>query len=157
MDKIIVTVMLIIGGIVAAFAVFNGIYPAIQRSGSAITSASDSLNDRIKSDIRIIQVNDNGTTVDAWVKNVGTSDIITVENSDIFFGPQGNFTRIPFGNESSPLPYWSYQIEGTDTKWRPTDTNRIVIHLDTLPIPDTYVLKMIIPNGIFDETVFGVE
>jgi len=87
-DKIIVTVMLIIGGIVAAFAVFNGIYPAIERSGSAITSASDSLNERIKSDIRIIQVNDNGTTVDAWVKNVGTSDIVTVENSDIFLVPR---------------------------------------------------------------------
>ena len=157
MDKIIVTVMLIIGGVVAAFAVFNGIYPAIERSGSAITSASDSLNDRIKSDIRIIQVNDNGTTVDAWVKNVGSSDILTVENSDIFFGPQGDFTRIPYGNISSPLPYWSYQIEGTDSQWRPTDTNKIVIHLAALPPPDTYILKVIIPNGIFDETVFGVE
>jgi len=103
-DKVIVTVMLIIGGIVASFAVFNGIYPAVERSGEAITSASDAMNDRIRSDIEIIQVNDNSTTIDAWVKNVGTSDIDGIENSDIFFGPSGSYSRIPFGNESSPLP-----------------------------------------------------
>ena len=157
MDKIIVTVMLIIGGIVAAFAVFNGIYPAVQRSGAAISSAADSMNDRIKSDIRIIQVNENGTTVDAWVKNIGSSEIVTVENSDIFFGPEGNFQRIPYGTSSSTLPYWSFQLEVTDSQWGPTDTNKIVIHLASSPSPATYILKVIIPNGIFDETVFGVD
>jgi hypothetical protein len=149
--------MLIIGGIVASFAVFNGIYPAIQRSGTAITSASDTLNNRIQSDIRIIQVNDDGSTVEAWVKNIGSSDIVTVENSDIFYGPQGDFSRIPYGTDTSPLPYWSFQLEGADSQWRPTDTNKIIIHLASSPVPDTYVLKVIIPNGIFDETVFGVE
>ena len=157
MDKIIVTVMLIISGIVASFAIFNGIYPAVQRSGAAITSASDAMNDQIKSDIRIIQVNDDTTTVDAWVKNVGVSEIDGVENSDMFFGPEGDFSRIPYGDINSPLPYWNYQLEGTDSQWRPTDTNKIVIHLASSPSPDTYVLKIIIPNGIFDETVFGVD
>ena len=157
MDKIIVTVMLIIGGVVASFAVFNGIYPAVQRSGAAITSASDAMNDRIQSDIRIIQVNDDATTVVAWVKNVGVSEIDGVQNSDIFFGPEDDFSRIPYGNSESPLPYWNYQLEGTDTQWRPTDTNEIVIHLASSPSPDTYILKVIIPNGVFDETVFGVD
>ena len=157
MDKIIVTVMLIIGGIVAALAVFNGVYPAVERSGAAISSASDAMNDRIKSDIRIIEVNDNATTVDAWVKNIGSAEIISVENCDVFFGPEGNFARIPYGNDSSPLPYWNYQIEGTDNQWRPMDTNKMIIHLASSPPPDTYVLKIVIPNGIFDETVLGVE
>jgi hypothetical protein len=156
-DKIIVTVMLIIGGIVASFAVFNGIYPAVERSGEAITSASDAMNDRIRSDIQIIQVNDNTTAIDAWVKNVGTSDVTGVENSDIFFGLSGSYERIPYGSESSPLPYWSYDLEGTESVWRPSGTNKITINLDSSPPPGTYVLKVIIPNGIFDETVFGVE
>ena len=157
MDKIIVTVMLIIGGVVASFAVFNGIYPAVQRSGAAISSASDTMNDRIKSDIAIIQVNNSQTTVDAWVKNIGSSEIDGVENSDVFFGPEGDFSRIPYGDINSPLPYWSYQLEGTGSQWGPTNTNKIIIHLASSPIPATYVLKVIIPNGIFDETVFGVE
>jgi hypothetical protein len=157
MDKIIVTVMLIIGGILASFALFNGIYPAVQRSGSAISSASDAMNNRIETNIKIIQVNDNQTTVDAWLKNTGSAEIDSVENSDIFFGPEGNFSRIPYGDSNSPLPYWNYQLESTDSQWMPTDTNEIVIHLASLPSPDTYYLKVVIPDGIFDEMLFGVD
>jgi hypothetical protein len=157
MDKIIVTVMLIIGGILASFALFNGIYPAVQRSGSAISSASDAMNNRIETNIKIIQVNDHQTTVDAWLKNTGSAEIDSVENSDIFFGPEGNFSRIPYGDGNSPLPYWNYQLESTDSNWMPTDTNEIEIHLASLPSPDTYYLKVVIPDGIFDEMLFGVD
>lgn len=157
MDKIIVTVMLIIGGILASFALFNGIYPAVQRSGAAISSASDAMNSRIESDIKIIQVNDDQDTVEAWLKNTGSSEIDSVEDSDVFFGPEGDFTRIPYGSSGSPLPYWNYQLQSTDSLWQPADTNEIIIHLASLPSPDTYYLKFVIPDGIFDETLFGVE
>jgi flagellar protein FlaG len=149
--------MLIIGGVVAAFAIFNGIYPAVQRSSEAISSAADTMNERIKSQIEIIQVGESGTTVDAWVKNVGSSEIATIENTDVFFGPVGNFARIANGDESTPLPYWTYQLEGSNTQWGQTVTNRITIHLASSPLPGTYLLKIIIPNGVYDETTFGVE
>ena len=157
MDKIIVTVMLIIGGIVAAFATFNSVYPAIERSGSAIGNASDTLNDRIKSDIAIIQVNDDANTVYAWVKNIGTSEILAPANSDVFYGTEGNFSRIPFGDSSTALPYWTYQVQATDSRWTPSCTNEIMIHLASEPLPGTYLFKFIIPNGIFDEVNFGVN
>ena len=156
-DKIIVTVILIISGIVASFAVFNGVYPAVQRSSDAISNASDTISDRIKSDIEIIQVNENASTVNAWIKNIGSSQIFAIENSDIFFGPQNNFARIPYGSSESTLPYWNYQLEGTTNTWSTTVTNRIVIHLASSLSPDTYMLKIIIPNGISDETFFGVQ
>ncbi len=157
MDKVIVTVMLIICGIVASFAVFNGVYPAVERSGAAISSASDTLNARIKSDIKIIEVNENGSTVNAWVKNIGAQEIVNIENSDIFFGPDDNFSRIVHGDISTPTPYWSYQLEGSATEWTTAKTNRIVIHLASSLTPDIYMLKVIIPTGIFDETTFGTE
>ncbi|MBN1368567.1 MAG: hypothetical protein JW967_11640 [Dehalococcoidales bacterium] len=157
MDKVIVTVMLIISGIVASFAVFNGVYPAIERSGAAITSASDTLNNRIKSDIQIIEVNESGTLVNAWVKNIGSLEIVNIENSDVFFGPEDNFSRIVYGDISTPMPYWTYQMEGSASEWTPTETNKIIIHLASILSPDVYVFKIIIPNGIFDETFFGAE
>lgn len=157
MDKIIVTVMLIIGGILASFALFNGIYPAVQRSGAAISSASDAMNNRIESNIKIIQVNDDQSTIEAWLKNTGSAEIDSVEDSDIFFGPEGDFAWIPYGNSGSPLPYWNYQLQSTDSQWLPADTNEIIIHLPSSPSPDTYYLKVVIPDGIFDETLFGVE
>jgi archaellum component FlaF (FlaF/FlaG flagellin family) len=156
-DKVIVTVMLIIGGVVASFAIFNGVYPAVERSSEAISSAADTVNDRIKSQVEIIQVADSGTAVDAWIKNVGSSEINTIENSDVFFGPETSFSRIPWGNESSPLPYWSYQLEGGNSRWKQTVTTKITIHLVSSPAAGTYMLKVIVPNGIFDEVTFSVE
>ena len=91
------------------------------------------------------------------MKNTGSSEIDSVEDSDVFLGPEGDFTRIPYGSSGSPLPYWNYQLQSTDSQWEPADTNEIIIHLASSPSPDTYYLKVVIPDGIFDETLFGVE
>jgi hypothetical protein len=157
-DKIIVTVMLIIGGVIAAFGVFNGVYPAVERSSQAVSDAADVVNDRMTSQIRIIQVGSSNATVEAWVKNIGTSRIAGVDASDVFFGQDGEIARIPFGdNGTAPLPHWTYQIEGRDRLWSQATTNRITIQLAGPPVAGMYDLKIVIPNGIFDETSFSVE
>ncbi len=157
MDKIIVTVLLIIGGLTAAFAVFNSVYPAVQRSGQSMSDAADDISDRITSRIEVIQVGANDSSVDAWVKNVGTSRIIGIENSDIFFGTDGNISIIPFGDEYSSPPYWSYQLEGDNSQWGQAVTNGIVIHLMESLQPDVYLFKMVLPNGNSDETSFSLK
>jgi Flp pilus assembly protein CpaB len=157
MDKVIVTVILIVGGVVAAFAVFNGVYPAVERSGESISNAADTVNDRITSRIEIIQAGENGYEVDAWVKNVGSSRIDGIESSDIFLGPDGDIARVPFSDGGPVFPYWTYQLEGGNTQWGQATTNKITIHLDNQLTSGTYLLKMVIPNGIFDETVFSTE
>ncbi len=155
MDKVIVTVLLIIGGVVAALAVFNGFYPAIIESSGAVKSATSKVSDRIESRVEIIQLADNSTEVDAWVKNVGTVDIDSVERSDIFYGLEGNFSRITYGGGTPP--YWDYQFEGSYTRWQPTVTLKVVIHLASTPSAGTYIFKMVVPNGIFDTTTFSVD
>jgi hypothetical protein len=157
MDKVIVTVMLIIAGLTAAFAVFNSVYPAVERSGQSISSAADAISDRITSRIEIIQVSDANTFVDAWAKNVGSSRIIGIEHSDIFLGADGETSTIPFGDGASPLPYWSYQFEGNNTQWGQAVTNRITIHLAESLQPGVYSFKMVLPNGISAETSFSLE
>jgi len=157
MDKVIVTVMLIIAGMTAAFAVFNSVYPAAQRGGQAMTDAADDVSDRITSRIEIIQVGSVNTTVDAWVKNVGSSRILGTANGDIFFGEYGNFSRISYGDGGSSLPYWSYELEGNYSSWEQTATNAITIHLASSLEPGVYLFKMVLPNGIYDETSFSLE
>ncbi|MFA5054626.1 MAG: hypothetical protein WC562_00415 [Dehalococcoidia bacterium] len=157
MDKIIVTVMLIIAGLTAAFAVFNSVYPAVQRSGDSMTNAADDIGERITSRIEIIHVGSVNDSVDAWVKNIGTSRILGISNSDIFFGEYGNVSRISYGDDGSPLPYWSYDLEGDYTTWEKTATNSITIHLAGALDPGVYAFKMVLPNGIFDETSFSLE
>lgn len=157
MDKIIVTVMLIIAGLTAAFAVFNSVYPAVERSSQSMSDAADDLSDRITGRIEIIQAGATTTSVDAWVKNVGSSRIIGIDDSDIFFGTAGNISLISFGDEDSPLPYWSYQLEGNNSQWGQAVTNRITIHPAESLEQGVYSFKMVIPNGVFDETSFSLE
>jgi len=148
--------MLLIGGVVAAFAVVNGVYPAVQRSSDAVSTAADTVNDRMTSQIQIIEVGEAGSEVEAWVKNVGSTTIEGIENSDIFIGSTGNMTRIGFGNILSPLPYWSYQLQGTSNLWGQAVTNEITIALPSPPAAGAYFLKMVLPNGVSDEASFSV-
>ncbi len=150
--------MLMIGGLVASFAVFNSVYPAAERSGQAVSDAAGAENNRITSSIEIIQVGISGNVVvDAWAKNVGTASIASIENSDVFFGGVGGISRISYGDVGSPLPYWNYQLEGSQITWRQTVTNKITIHLATSMTAGTYLLKVVIPNGVYDETSFSLE
>lgn len=155
MDKVIVTVLLIIGGVVAAFAILNGIYPALQRSSSAINSATDQVNDQIKSQIEIINVSSNESSVQVWVKNVGTSIISNIQNSDVFLTYAGSVSRLTYSDTSVDLPSWNYQLTGSSSIWSPTVTNQITIHLDSPLSPGQYQVKVIIPNGVSGEATFG--
>ncbi len=156
MDKVIVTVLLIIGGVVGAFAIFNGIYPALARSSDAINSATSQVDDQIKSQIEIIGISASGSTIQLWVKNVGRSQIGSIENSDILIS-QGNniISRIDYGTGAAPLPRWNYQLTGTSTVWSPTVTNQITINLTAPLATGSYQVKVVIPNGISDEATFG--
>jgi archaeal flagellar protein FlaG len=154
-DKVIVTVLLIIGGVVASFAILNGVMPALERSSSAISSATNQVGDQIRSQIEIINVSSSGSTVQLWVKNVGTSDIGSVEYSDVFISHDGNINRIAHGSSGTVLPYWTYQLGGNSTVWGRTVTNEISINLAAPLAPGLYQVKVVIPNGISDETTFG--
>lgn len=138
-----------------SLAIFNGLHTAITQGSGAVTSATAKVSDRIKSRVDIIHVSDNSTTVDLWVKNVGTSNIGDIGKSDIFFGPEDNFDRVIYGG-STP-PYWDYEIEGGYTTWKPTVTLHVTIHLASALSTNTYFAKIIIPNGISDDTTFGVD
>ncbi len=155
MDKAIVTVMLIICGIVASLAVFNGIYPAITQSSGAIADASSKISDQIESRISVIQASSNGVLVEAWVKNVGTVSILDVASSDIFMSPQDSYEHIPYGGTTPP--YWEYQIEGGGDLWGQTDTIKVSVYLTAPLSSGVYIFKMVIPNGISDETTFSVS
>ena len=157
MDKAIVTTFLLIAGIVTAILVFNTVYPAVIRSGDAITMMERRIEDRLKSQVEIIHATGKSTDTDVsvWVKNIGSSRISVVERCDLFFGPEGNFTRIPYG--SGGPPYWDYTLEN-DTRWNPTATLKITIHHSPgYPSAGRNFVKVIALNGVSDEYFFNVE
>lgn len=148
-----VTLLLIIAGIVCSLVVLNAVYPAITGSSGAIVEAAGKIDDRIRSNIEVIEISHNSNDVYIWIKNVGTSYIGGINSSDIFFGPQGNFDRISYGG--STAPYWEYSLEN-DTKWGPSATLKITIHCTSTPSGE-YYFKIVIPNGISNQTYYSAS
>lgn len=151
MDKIIVTALLLVAGVVSAVFVFNALFPVITQSSDAMVSMERRADDQLQTQIQIIHATQTGSTVVVWVKNVGSVRIIGVNSSDLFFGPQGNFARLMYGVGT---PSWQYVIEN-DTDWNPTATIRITITGYSPLTSGRYFLKLVLPNGVSDETYFS--
>lgn len=156
MDKAVVTIFLLIAGIVCSLVVFNAVYPAISRSSAAISTMAASVDDRIKSNIEIIQTTNDGSSAYIWVKNVGDSRIGPIENCDVFSDlDDGNLSHITYGGETAP--YWGYAIEGNPgaTMCGVHETIKITITCSGIP-SGTYFVKIVLPNGISDEHQFSL-
>ena len=151
MDKIIVTGLLLIAGVISAVFVFNSLFPVIAQSSDAMVSMERRADDRLKTQVQIIHASQTGADIVLWVKNVGSVRIIGVETSDLFFGPQGNFSHVPYG---AGAPSWQYQVEN-GSEWNPTSTIRITISGSSPLGPGRYFIKLVLPNGISDETYFS--
>lgn len=143
--------MLVVAGVVSAVFVFNAIFPAITQSSDAMMSMERRADERLKTQIQVVHAAQTGSNVVVWVKNVGSVHIAGVDSSDLFFGPQGNYTRIPYGVGT---PNWQYVVEN-DTEWNPTATIRITIFGYTPLTSGRYFVKLVLPNGISDEFYFS--
>jgi archaellum component FlaF (FlaF/FlaG flagellin family) len=150
-DKALVTILLMVAGIICSLVVFNTVYPAINRSASALSSISSKVDDRVKSQVEIIETASENNKIYIWVKNVGAAKIGAIEQSDIFLGQSGATERIPYG---TGIPRWEYTLEN-NTEWIPTATVKITITLSSDP-SGTYYIKVVIPNGISDEHQFSI-
>ena len=172
--------LLTIAGVVSVLAILNAMFPAIGRGSSAVITVAAKVDDRIKSQIRIVHVtgeldenqdwqdtDSNGDfDVFLWVKNVGASRIVAIKEADVFFGKEGDFSRMPYVDDAGGAkPHWTYQLEN-DSEWKSTATLKIAIHYTATcgpapcsPAPlasDTYFVKVIAPNGVSDEHFFSM-
>ena len=151
MDKTIVTALLVMAGVISAVFVFNSIYPAIVQSSDAMTSMERRMDERLKSHIQIIHATKSITTTTlVWVKNVGSLRVAPVEACDIFFGPEGNFVRIPYGTADGQ---WQYTLENA-AEWTPSATVKITINT-ALVSGTRYFIKIVLVNGVSDEYYFS--
>jgi hypothetical protein len=170
MDKAITTVFLIVISMVLAMMLFNAAYPAISDSSSALLSMAERADDRYSSQVKIIhaagELDSDGWWQDTngngyfetfvWVKNVGATRVIALDQIDVFFGPEGNFSRIPHQSDAGgSYPYWDWQLENA-SEWTPTATLKIAIHHSFPLTAGRYFLKVTIPNGVSDDYYLGM-
>ena len=176
-DKAITTMLLTIAGIIAPVAVMNAVYPAVTRSSSAVASASGTVDERIRTNITVVQsvgeLDSASSWVDTnsnslfdfyvWSKNVGNIRIPAIAEVDIFFGQPGGIERIPHEDDAGGgYPQWSYTLEGGATEWGIAKTVKFDIKFDdgcpgacTKPT-GTYFIRVITPNGVAAESYFSM-
>jgi archaellum component FlaG (FlaF/FlaG flagellin family) len=170
MDKAITTALLIVISSVMAMLLFNAAYPAVVSGSEAITRMANRTSEQMQSQVEIIHgvgeldsgsfwqdTNSNGEfDVFLWVKNVGETRLHPPEQSDIFFGVEGNFVRIPYAtNNSSGYPYWNWQIENA-AQWTPNATLRITIHYAVPLTSGRYFAKILAPHSASDDYFMGI-
>lgn len=158
MDKAITTALLIIAGMVATVFIFNSVYPMVNRSSSAMVSMADKIDERMKSRVSIVHAANEADrrTVYIWVKNIGSARIVGVDKTDLFFGKEGDFERVPYtGDAGGAYPQWDYSIEN-GTEWSINSTIKITVTYNSDPGAGTYFVKVVIPSGISDEYYFSM-
>lgn len=170
MDKAITTALLIVISMVMALMLFNVAYPAIVEGGNAINSMAHRTEERMRSQVAIIHAageldhlgwwqDANGNNifeVVAWAKNIGDARIVAFEQMDVFFGPEGNFTRIPHESiAGGSYPRWRGTLENA-TAWSPAATLRITIQFNSQLSSNRYFLRIVTPNGISDDYFLGL-
>jgi len=157
-DKVIVTILLILAGVVCTIFIFNSVFPMVNRSSQAMVSMGETIDERMKSRISIMHAASTADreTVYVWVKNVGTARILSIEESDVFFGHEDDFWRVPHvWDAEERYPRWDYEIEN-DSEWGSEATVKITISYDSDRGEGTYFVKVVIPNGISDEYYFSM-
>lgn len=161
---------MVIISVIASVVVFNALYPAIVQSSDAMVDMQARMDDRLKSQVQIVhavaELDRNGAWQDSngdgdfdvtvWVKNVGSKRISAVEQTDVFFGPEGNFTRIPHQSTAGgSAPFWTYAVEN-DSVWNPTATLKIVIHFPVTLGTGQYFIKVVTHNGVESVMIFSI-
>ena len=153
MDKVITTALLTMAAVVAAVMVINTMIPVLGRSGSSVLLASAAASDRIKTDIEIIAVATVTSTVQVWIKNIGSVDVGDIQNSDVFLETSIDFTRMDY-SASSSANTWRYELEGSATTWKPGNTLHVTITLGS-PATGDNVVRFTTNNGDTDDESFS--
>ena len=170
MDKMVVTILLMVAGVVGSLIVINTAMPIIHKSGSDLVNVADNLDNRIQSDVQIIQVigeldsggnfsdtdSDGRFDIFVWVKNVGKVRIDDIPNCEVFYGQTGDFQRITYSPSQAVFPCWRYSLEGGATEWGISNTCKFELSFSSAEAAGTYWVKVILPNGIEDEKDFAM-
>lgn len=170
MDKAITTALLIVVGMIAAVALYNGVYPAVLEGSDTIASMAYRAGDRMDTQVVILhaagELDANGVWQDTnhnglfdvfvWIKNIGRTRLIGLDNLDVFFGPEGNFARVPNVNlAGGTSPSWDWSLENT-SQWTPGATLRLTLQYSIPLSTGRYFFKIGLPNGVTADSILSM-
>jgi archaeal flagellar protein FlaG len=148
-ESILLIASLTIAGIFASMVISKS--STVQ---SLFATQTQVQRDIMLTNIKIVYVNANADNniVKAYVKNIGINPIVSLDSVDVYFGELNSLSKIPYNTTSAPK--WIYS--DSSNTWNPKQTRELVITLDyNLQTNKTYMLKVVLHNGIADEYIFS--
>lgn len=154
------TAMFLIVAVISAGVMVNAIFPVVHTFTQSVTSSSKSAEERLTTDIKIINTYADVSDQDAriWIKNVGSNRVSEneLQKADLYIGAVGDFDRMTY-NAGGGADTWRYTIEGdTNGYWDQMET--ITLDIQTTKIPDStgelVYFAFTMPNGVFREKEF---
>jgi len=148
-ESILLIASLTIAGIFASMVISKS--STIQSLFSTQTQVQ---RDIMLTNIKIVYVNANANNniVKAYVKNIGINPIVSLDSVDVYFGELNSLSKIPYNAANEPK--WIYS--DSSNTWNPKQTRELVITLDyNLQANKTYMLKVVLHNGVTDEYIFS--
>jgi len=154
-SETITTAIFLITAVIAAAVLANAIFPIIYTVSDTAGSTAHAADQRIRTDIKIINTFSSGGSADIWIKNIGSTRISTNEiaASDIFIGAPGDFERVTYDTD------WTYTIlDGGPDYWLTGKTVHIEITSAIIPTTsgDTVYFQIALPGGAVRSTEFTV-
>ena len=154
------TAIFLITAIVAAAVLVNAFFPIMYQATSTFSESSSSADERLRTDIQIINNYAKKPDAKIWIKNTGSARIgtNTINMSDVFIGKVGNFDISTLVSGTPGANQWSYTIIQTEDNgyWDPRETLQISVNSDLIPSSTgEYVyFSMALPNGVSISNTF---
>ncbi|WOF15622.1 flagellin [Methanoplanus sp. FWC-SCC4] len=149
------TAIFLITAIVAAAVLVNAFFPIIYQATSTFTQSSSSADERLRTDIKVINTFADSPDARVWIKNIGSARIgkNSINMSDVFIGAEGDFTLVSLDLTDIPSNgEWNYSVIETDTNdyWDPRETLEISIKSSKIPVTkgDYVYFSIALPNGV---------
>ncbi|UUX91818.1 flagellin [Methanoplanus endosymbiosus] len=149
------TAIFLITAIVAAAVLVNAFFPVIYQATSTFSDSSQSADERMRTEIKIINTFGVNPTAKIWIKNIGSARVAksNLDMSDVFFGEEGDYDILIFNSDGTPADgEWSYSvIETTENNyWDQRETLEIEINSASIPAGEGNYLyfQLALPNGV---------
>jgi flagellar protein FlaG len=147
------TAMFLIASIIAAAVLLNAVFPVIYTMTGTFGQSSHEADQRIRTDIKIINTYAKSGIGQIWMKNIGTNRIgyEEINQSDVFIGATGDFESVPRKEGALGGNGWNYLVlEDTNTYWDPGETVHLTLESTKIPLSkgDIVYFQFVTMNGV---------
>lgn len=147
--------ILIIASVIVAGSVAGIVMSKVGVFESTVTSTSNAQKDKMLTKVSIVYAsNSTDDIANIYVKNVGKTPIVSLNRTDVYFGPVGSTIRYGYSTGGAD-DTWQFSPSLQST-WQEMETLQINLTENSLAKGTTYSIRIVTPNGVSDDYVFSI-